>query len=70
MTIYRIMASSITYYAVNIEADSEEQALEIANETDGSVFTELPACDWQIDDVAPAQDYHLSSYFTIEKEKA
>lgn len=69
MTIYRIMASSISYYAINIEADSEQEAIDIANETDGSVFTELPACDWQIDDATPAQEHHLNSYFTIEKEK-
>ena len=38
MPIYRIMASQVTYYAVNIEAGNEPEALELFNNIDNVCF--------------------------------
>ena len=65
--VYRILASSITYHAVNIEADSEEQAYELAGQLDGGEFMELDEMDWQIDDVCLADESMLANYRTIKK---
>ena len=65
--VYRILASSITYYAVNIEADSEEKAYELAGELDGNEFMELDETDWQIDNICLADESMLKNYRTIEK---
>jgi hypothetical protein len=65
--VYRILVSSITYYAVNIEADSEEQAYELAGQLDGGEFMELDEMDWQIDDVCLADESMLENYHTIKK---
>lgn len=65
--VYRILASSITYHAVNIEADSEEKAYELAGELDGNEFMELDETDWQIDNICLADESMLKNYRTIEK---
>jgi hypothetical protein len=65
--VYRILASSITYYVVNIEADSEEKAYELAGELDSDEFMELDEIDWQIDNVCLADKSMLENYRTIKK---
>ena len=68
MKIYRIMCSQITYYAVNIEAENEQDAIEISNNLDFCMFTELPETDWQIEDVKIADDSLMQKYITVTKE--
>ena len=64
--IYRVLASSITYYAVNVEADNEQAAWDIAGQLDGGDFMELDEVDWQIDSVIPADESHIANYRLIE----
>ena len=66
--IYRVLASSITYYAVNVEADTEQEAWDIAGQLDGGDFMELDEVDWQIDSVIPADESHIANYRLIELE--
>ena len=66
--IYRVLASSITYYAVNVEADTEQEAWDIAGKLDGGDFMELDEVDWQIDSVIPADETHIMNYRLIELE--
>ena len=62
------MCSQITYYAVNIEAKNEQDAIEISNNLDFCMFTELPETDWQIEDVKAADDSMIQHYITVTKE--
>lgn len=49
MKKYKVIASSITYYEVEIEAENEDQAYEIGHLTDGAMFKEVPnSSDWCI----------------------
>jgi hypothetical protein len=66
MAIYRIMCSQITYYAVNIEADNEQDAIEISNNLDLCEFRELDDVDWQIDHVDLSNEINLNNYPTIK----
>ena len=66
--IYRVLASSITYYAVNIEADTEQEAWDIAGQLDSGDFMELDEVDWQIDSVIPADESHIANYRLIKLE--
>ena len=68
MRIYRIMCSQITYYAVYIEAKNQLDAIEISNNLDFCMFTELPETDWQIEDVKVADDSMIQHYITVTKE--
>jgi len=67
-SIYRVLASSITYYAVNVEADTEQEAWDIAGQLDGGDFMELDEVDWQIDSVIMADSSHIANYRLIELE--
>lgn len=49
--IYHVVMSSVEYYGIDIEADSPEEAEEIARETDGGAFTFEDNTDWEIDSV-------------------
>ena len=69
MTIYRVMCSQITYYAVNIEANSKDEAIEISNSIDFALFTELPETDWQIEDVKESDQTMIQHYITVTKEE-
>lgn len=51
MRLYTVQASYITYLSVDIEAESEEQARDIAKELDGGDFHIDAYGDWNIDDV-------------------
>lgn len=49
MKKYKVIASSITYYEVEIEAENEDQAYEIGHLMDGGMFKEVPnSSDWCI----------------------
>ena len=69
MKIYRIMCSQTTDYAVNIEAENEQDAIEISNNLDFCMFTELPETDWQIEDIRVADDSMIQHYITVTKEE-
>ena len=66
--IYRVLASSITYYAVNVEAETEQEAWDIAGQLDGGDFMELDSTDWQIDNIVQADESHIANYRLIELE--
>ena len=66
MQTYRIMCSQITYYAVNIEAKNEQDAIEISNNLDLCEFRELDDVDWQIDHVDLSNEINLNNYPTIK----
>jgi len=68
-SVYRVLASSITYYAVNVEADTEQEAWDIAGNLDGGDFMELDEVDWQIDSVIMADSSHIANYRLIELEE-
>lgn len=48
---YKVTASSLAYYCLEVEADSEEQAFLIAKETDGGSFDRETEGDWVITNV-------------------
>ena len=60
------MCSQITYYAVNIEAKNEQDAIEISNNLDLCEFRELDDVDWQIDHVDLSNEINLNNYPTIK----
>lgn len=46
--MYKVIAKSTGYYSIVVEAESIEEAIEIAEEMDGGDFDEEPKCDWEI----------------------
>ena len=49
---FKIWASSTCLYSLEIEAENEDEAFEIANSADGADFDEIPnSGDWQIDSI-------------------
>ncbi len=48
MKKYRVWASSTTYLYAFVEADTEEMAIDLAREIDGSDFIESEQKDWDI----------------------
>jgi hypothetical protein len=56
MKTYKIIASSITYYKIEIEAENEDEAYQIAKyHADGSDFREIGLGDWEICDIQEIQ---------------
>lgn len=52
MKTYKVTASYITYCTAEIEAESLEQAIELARDLDGGCFeSEVDGDDWNIEDV-------------------
>ncbi len=52
MAMYRVWAQSISDVYLDVEAESEEEAYEIASEADGGEFIEDPTGgDWIMGDV-------------------
>jgi hypothetical protein len=51
MAKYKVYASYISFCYIDVEADSEEQAYEIAENTDGGDFKQTELGDWRIDRV-------------------
>jgi hypothetical protein len=57
MKTYKVIASSITYYKVEIEAENENEAYKIAKyHADGSDFKEVGLGDWEIHDIQEVQE--------------
>ena len=48
---YRVMYKSTEYVYIDVEADSIEEAKEIAENTDGGEFIEDDVGDWEYDSV-------------------
>jgi hypothetical protein len=48
MKTYRVTASSIQYYYVDVEADSENDAWLMAKDMDGADFTPDGYGDWDV----------------------
>jgi hypothetical protein len=52
MNIYRVKAVMRTYLVAEIEAESEQEAWELANDLDGGLFEEVPYTGgWDVTDV-------------------
>jgi len=51
MKKYIVIASSISYFKLKIEAENDDQAWMIAKDADGSDFTPDGDGDWEIKDV-------------------
>lgn len=57
MKTFKIIASSITYYKIEIEAETEDEAYKIAKyHADGSDFSEIGLGDWEICDIQEVQE--------------
>jgi len=56
MKIYRIEASSVEYLYADIEAETEDEAWDIAYKTDGGDFKRHSTGDWQIDSVTERKE--------------
>ena len=48
MPRYKVTASMITDLYIEVEADSEEEALQIAEDADGADFIEEGCGDWEM----------------------
>jgi hypothetical protein len=62
MKLYKVKASYITYLSIDIEANSAEQAREIAKDMDGGDFNIDCYSDWSIDDV----DFQCNAIYSNE----
>jgi uncharacterized membrane-anchored protein len=51
MKSYKILASYTTYCSLVVEAESEDEAREIAYQADGGDFKDNDFGDWNVDDV-------------------
>lgn len=56
MKKFKVIASSITYYKIEIEAETEDEAWQIAKDTDGGEFKEIALGDWAKVDIAEVTD--------------
>lgn len=49
MALYRVWAKATSYLYLDVEADSVDEALDIAEDTDGSAFIErVSDSDWEM----------------------
>jgi hypothetical protein len=55
MKKYKVTASSISYYTIEIEAANEGEAWQAAKDADGSEFKEIGLGDWAILDINEEQ---------------
>ena len=51
MRKFKVLASYVNVCEVEIDAEDEDQAWEIARDMDGGSFTPCGGADWQIDEV-------------------
>ena len=57
MKKFKVTACYYTFCTVEVEAENEEQAFEIARDMDGGDFTDSRDChDWQINDIQEIND--------------
>ena len=50
MPKFKVYANSMTRYFIEVEAENEEEAIEIAREADGGSFEEVDIGDWEIEE--------------------
>lgn len=58
---YRVMMRCVEYFYLDVEADSFEEAEEIAYDTDGEEFTDAQNCSWNtysIEDETGKKEYY------------
>lgn len=55
MKKFKVVASSISYYTVEIEAENEDEAWDMAREIDGGDFEPDGDGDWEIYSVAEVE---------------
>ena len=55
MKKFKVVASSISYYTIEIEAETEGEAWQAAKDADGSEFKEIGLGDWAIVDIEEEQ---------------
>lgn len=55
MKTYKVLASFVSYSEIEIEAESDEQANDIAHNLDGGSFKHSGYGDWNIDAVVEIQ---------------
>lgn len=48
MATFRVWAKTICYSYLDVEADSEDQAIKIAEEADGGDFSPTEDGDWEL----------------------
>lgn len=51
MKSWRVIYTSVTAYDILIDAETEDEAMEIARETDGGEFAEIDIGDWEFESV-------------------
>lgn len=56
MKRFRIWAESISHVYLDVEAETEDEAYEIAKDTDGGEFIEDGFGDWILGDVVELED--------------
>ena len=66
MAKFRVWARSISYVYLDVEADSEEQAMEIAEEADGGAYHE-DGGDWEFSDDVMELDEDADVDYTYEE---
>jgi len=55
MKKFKVVASSISYYTVVIEAENDDEAWDIAHDLDGGNFEAEDQGDWEIYSVSEVQ---------------
>ena len=53
---YRVWAKSVSYVYLDVVADSIDDAIAVADETDGGDFTSTAHGDWEIYEAVPIAD--------------
>ena len=56
MKKWTVRADSTTTYEAEVEADTEEEAWDIAFNLDGSLFNSLDNADWNVYDVVQIEE--------------
>jgi len=69
MKTYRILASSVEYLYLDIEAENEEEAWQIAYDSDGFDYKSQGLGDWQIDSVSPINEPYTCPKFEPAEEE-
>ena len=65
--LYKVRATQLVYFTVLVEADSDEQANDIAAEIYPDDCYEHSEIDWQIDSVSTATENDLNNFPLFEK---